>query len=309
MIKPYIYKITKIDTGQFYIGSQCRGLEIGKNYFTSARSKKNSWLKKDLKENLKNYVIEILKQFENPDECVTEENKLIKENFDNPLILNDKYFNGEHLVSSVKYRTDAERKDYIKRLKEHKKKYDREYREKNIERITIRDKLYRERKETKDSKKEYDKLYRERNIDIIKKKKKEYREKNKEAISKSQKEYREKNKEAFLKARKEKYNNNKEIISLKRKVLKVIKELPNYYNVYSNLEKKDKEKYLLDFSKKYNFSKREKSLSTKERNEILKKIKKNNNELYCNGSLSLKTFIINQYVFNDDNYVLSFEKE
>lgn len=47
MKHPYIYKITKKDTGQFYIGSQCRGLEIGKNYFTSVRSNKNFWLKKE----------------------------------------------------------------------------------------------------------------------------------------------------------------------------------------------------------------------------------------------------------------------
>lgn len=47
MRHPYIYKVTKKDTGQFYIGSQCRGLEIGKNYFKNTMKWKKEYAKKN----------------------------------------------------------------------------------------------------------------------------------------------------------------------------------------------------------------------------------------------------------------------
>ncbi len=34
--KPYVYKVVNKITGQFYVGSQCRGKIIGENYFTSS---------------------------------------------------------------------------------------------------------------------------------------------------------------------------------------------------------------------------------------------------------------------------------
>ena len=37
--KPYIYKVTNLETGQYYIGSQCSGKTIGVNYFTSSTNK------------------------------------------------------------------------------------------------------------------------------------------------------------------------------------------------------------------------------------------------------------------------------
>ena len=66
--KPYIYKVTNLETGQYYIGSQCRGLLIGENYFTSSTNKE-FW--KDFKAyKEEKYKIEIIKVFEDPDECV-----------------------------------------------------------------------------------------------------------------------------------------------------------------------------------------------------------------------------------------------
>ena len=76
--KPYIYKVTNLETGQYYIGSQCRGKIIGVNYFTSSTNK-------EFKDGFKNYgeekyKIEIIKEFEefdDPKECVRAEQYII----------------------------------------------------------------------------------------------------------------------------------------------------------------------------------------------------------------------------------------
>ena len=73
--KPYIYKVTNLETGQYYIGSQCSGKTVGVNYFTS------SW-NKEFKEDFKTYgeekyKIEIIKEFTDPEECVEVENYMI----------------------------------------------------------------------------------------------------------------------------------------------------------------------------------------------------------------------------------------
>ena len=74
--KPYIYKVTSFETGQYYIGSQCSGKKIGVNYFTSSTNKvfvtdfKNYGDEK--------YKIEIIKSFIDPDECGRAENYIIR---------------------------------------------------------------------------------------------------------------------------------------------------------------------------------------------------------------------------------------
>ena len=75
--KPYIYKVTNLETGQYYIGSQCRGLLIGENYFTSSTNKK-------FRDGFKNYgeekyEITIIKSFTDPKECVNAENLMIRD--------------------------------------------------------------------------------------------------------------------------------------------------------------------------------------------------------------------------------------
>ena len=74
--KPYIYKVTNFVTGQYYIGSQCSGKTVGVNYFTSSTNKV-------FKEGFKNYgrekyKIVIIKEFEDPEECVRAENYIIR---------------------------------------------------------------------------------------------------------------------------------------------------------------------------------------------------------------------------------------
>ena len=74
--KPYIYKVTNLETGRYYIGSQCIGKIIGVNYFTSSTDK-------NFREDFKNYreekyKIEIIKEFEDPDECGRVENYIIR---------------------------------------------------------------------------------------------------------------------------------------------------------------------------------------------------------------------------------------
>ena len=75
--KPYIYKVTNLETGQYYIGSQCSGKTVGVNYFTSSTNK-------EFKEGFKTYGgekynIVIIKEFEDPDECGRVENYMIRD--------------------------------------------------------------------------------------------------------------------------------------------------------------------------------------------------------------------------------------
>ena len=80
-MKPYIYKVTDKVTGEFYIGSQCRGKVIGKNYFTSS---KNKIFKNKFKSNPAQFEIKIIGTFTNPESCVLQENFFIKFYIKNP---------------------------------------------------------------------------------------------------------------------------------------------------------------------------------------------------------------------------------
>ena len=75
--KPYIYKVTNLETGQYYIGSQCSGKIIGVNYFTSSTNKEFWDDFKTYKE--EKYKIEIVREFEDPDECGHAENYMIRD--------------------------------------------------------------------------------------------------------------------------------------------------------------------------------------------------------------------------------------
>ena len=75
--KPYIYKVTNLETGQYYIGSQYSGKKIGVNYFTSSTNKAFKEGFKTYKE--EKYKIEIVKAFGDPDECVHAENYMIRD--------------------------------------------------------------------------------------------------------------------------------------------------------------------------------------------------------------------------------------
>ena len=80
---PYIYKVTNLETHQYYIGSQCIGKTVGVNYFTSSTNKEFEEGFKTYKE--EKYKIEIIKAFEDPDECVRVENYIIR----NHMLLKD----------------------------------------------------------------------------------------------------------------------------------------------------------------------------------------------------------------------------
>ena len=75
--KPYIYKVTNLETHQYYIGSQCIGKTVGVNYFTSSTNKE-FW--EDFKTyGEEKYKITRVKEFEDPDECVRAENYMIRD--------------------------------------------------------------------------------------------------------------------------------------------------------------------------------------------------------------------------------------
>ena len=74
--KPYIYKVTNLETHQYYIGSQCIGKIVGMNYFTSSTNK-------EFKEGFETYgeekyKITIVREFEDPEKCVRAENYIIR---------------------------------------------------------------------------------------------------------------------------------------------------------------------------------------------------------------------------------------
>ena len=81
--KHYIYKVTNLETGQYYIGSQCSGKTIGVNYFTSSTNKEFMEGFKTYRE--EKYKIEIIKEFEefeeleDPKKCVRVENYMIRD--------------------------------------------------------------------------------------------------------------------------------------------------------------------------------------------------------------------------------------
>ena len=75
--KPYIYKVTNLETHQYYIGSQCSGKTVGVNYFTSSTNK--AFLEGFKTYGEGKYKIEIIKEFEDPDECVHAENYMIRD--------------------------------------------------------------------------------------------------------------------------------------------------------------------------------------------------------------------------------------
>lgn len=90
---PYVYILTHKTTNQFYIGFRCANKvpssdDIGKFYFTSSKFVKN---------NFQDFEIKILAEFFDKDFAYEYEQNLIKENFNNPLILN------KHWQSTKKY--------------------------------------------------------------------------------------------------------------------------------------------------------------------------------------------------------------
>ena len=113
--------------------------------------------------------------------------------------------------------------------KECKRKQDKEYRDKNKEKV--RKSLKKWREENKERKYLMDKEYREKNKDLIKEKKKKYREENKERLRERDKLYYEKNKAKFKKYREE--NEDK----IKREAKKYREENKEYF------KKKSRENY------------------------------------------------------------------
>lgn len=83
-ILPYVYLLTHKTSGEFYIGFRCSNKspsqeDLGVKYFTSS---------KNVKSRFKEFDIQILAEFFDRDSAYQYEQQLIKDNFNNPLILN-----------------------------------------------------------------------------------------------------------------------------------------------------------------------------------------------------------------------------
>lgn len=81
---PYVYKLTDRETGQFYFGFRCANKlspeqDLGSVYKTSS---------KYVKKNFEKFDAQIIAVFTNRNSAYKLEQFLIKENFENPLILN-----------------------------------------------------------------------------------------------------------------------------------------------------------------------------------------------------------------------------
>jgi hypothetical protein len=107
------------------------------------------------------------------------------------------------------------RKKYTKENKEKQKEYQKKYRENNKEKKAEKDKEYSEKNKEKIA--EYQKKHYENNKEALKKKNKEYRENNKEKILEKKKKHYKNNKQKILEKQKEYTENNKESISAKKK--------------------------------------------------------------------------------------------
>jgi hypothetical protein len=84
---PYVYRVTHKFTKQFYIGMRSSNKvvaekDLGIHYFTSSKTIKN---------NFQNYDIQIIAYFQDWESAFLFENKLIEENWNDPLLLNKHY--------------------------------------------------------------------------------------------------------------------------------------------------------------------------------------------------------------------------
>ena len=84
-VLPYSYKITNIHTGQFYIGFRSANkikadLDLGFKYFTSSKIVKSL--------GFKNFKIDWIEEFEDPDHAYDWEQMMIYVNLKDPLCLN-----------------------------------------------------------------------------------------------------------------------------------------------------------------------------------------------------------------------------
>lgn len=122
-------------------------------------------------------------------------------------------------------------KKYYQKNKKRISKWNKEYRKKNIEKISKAQKIWGEKNRKKIAKKS--KEYREKNKEEIKLKKEKYYQNNKERINEYGKEYRKKNREKYLEGHRIYRKNNKKSISEikkkwyqrnKERVLKRIKD-------------------------------------------------------------------------------------
>ena len=111
--RPYIYKVTDRENGEFYIGSQCRGKIIGMNYFTSSCNKE---FKNKFKSNPCLFDIKIIGLFTDATACILQENIFVRDNIKNPLCLNMNYIIGEKVQFSNAGRKFSE--EHLRKMSE-----------------------------------------------------------------------------------------------------------------------------------------------------------------------------------------------
>lgn len=124
----YIYKVTYLPTGQFYIGKRkgkedCKPEEdFGTYYFTSAVADKNRWIRKSLKENPELWKIEFLHvNVESSEKLAELEIKELKPYFNKSKCINDLCLNKcnpefSNNIDVSGYRHTDEYKEYMRKI-------------------------------------------------------------------------------------------------------------------------------------------------------------------------------------------------
>ena len=126
---PYVYKITNITTGEFYIGSRYQNVklrlspeqDIGIIYFTSGK------LREQFKQNPNNFIKEILFTDINDDIVYTSEQNFIKEHINNPLCLNKQYTNSQGNILYRGKMDDNSKQRMIKKLTDIRKNINKKW--------------------------------------------------------------------------------------------------------------------------------------------------------------------------------------
>ncbi len=200
-----LYKL-QCDTGHYYIGCTTDSLpkrlgghkrsskiEINRNVYSHINS--IGWDKVRIVLISEHYL-------ENREQLLREEDRLIKENKDDPFCLNAfrailtdeekkniKIENGKAHYKNNKEQLSEKNKEYRENNKEQLSKYYKEYRENN------KDKIKEKQKEYSENNKDKIVEYRKNNKDVIREQRKEYRENNKNIIKEKKKQFYEKNKD------------------------------------------------------------------------------------------------------------------
>lgn len=112
-MKPYIYRVTHLVTNEYYIGYSEKGATIGVDYFTSSKYVNLT------PDNIHEWKIEILEEFDTGMDAFRAEQKLIAEHIEDPACLNKHYI---RVDDTTQYRPNYKSEEFIQKQRDAKNK-------------------------------------------------------------------------------------------------------------------------------------------------------------------------------------------